>query len=145
MATELLQQVSSAIFLIAGTATSVITLYKVVKVATRVEKSVETTEALVVSVDTLTADMVKVKDGLDENSRTTHKLAFYNNNLPMDERIRNGEKYIQLGGNGTVKHHVQMAIKTGSIPVSTRCEQTTHLPTRDEVRQIVKEVFDAIC
>ena len=43
------------------------------------------------------------KKTLEYNTITVLKLVITNEHLPLDERVAAGEKYISLGGNGSIK------------------------------------------
>lgn len=43
------------------------------------------------------------QETLNYNTITTLKLVIINENIPLDERVLAGERYIALGGNGAIK------------------------------------------
>ena len=43
------------------------------------------------------------QETLNYNTITTLKLVVINENIPLDERVLAGERYIALGGNGAIK------------------------------------------
>lgn len=51
-----------------------------------------------------------IQEEFKENTIATLRLTIVNEHLPMDERIHAGEKYIAMGGNGSVKKMVQKLI-----------------------------------
>lgn len=51
-----------------------------------------------------------IQDEFRENTIATLRLTIVNEHLPIDERIKAGEKYIAMGGNGSVKKIVQKLI-----------------------------------
>ena len=125
-----MNSVLSTFILFVSAAASMFTLYKMVKVAVKIEESVKTSQK--------TAETVKLMSAeLKETSLTSHRSAFYNCNLPFEVRIANGEKYIEEGGNGIVKKHIEIAIATGSIPVTTKCEQLRYTLNKQEIKMIV--------
>ena len=48
-------------------------------------------------------DIDKLKDHAKENYMSTLRLTIMNEEIPLEERLEAGEKYVQLGGNGPVK------------------------------------------
>lgn len=53
----------------------------------------------------------KLKDNINENTMYTLKLVILNEDLGIEERIKAGDRYISLGGNGYVKHIYENLIK----------------------------------
>lgn len=52
-----------------------------------------------------------IQEEFTENTIATLRLTIVNEHLPMDERIHAGEKYISMGGNGSVKKIVNQLIE----------------------------------
>lgn len=53
----------------------------------------------------------KLKDNINENTMYTLKLVILNESLGKEERIKAGDRYIALGGNGYVKHIYENLLK----------------------------------
>ena len=51
----------------------------------------------------LTNDIKEMKKELRDNSLDTYRLVIINHNMPLDERIECGKRYIASGGNGGIK------------------------------------------
>lgn len=47
------------------------------------------------------------EETLNYNTVTTLKLLIINENIPLDERVIAGQRYIELGGNGAIKKLVE--------------------------------------
>lgn len=60
-------------------------------------------------------EMLKKIDTIDrhqrENYLTTLRLTICSEEIPLEERIAAGDKYVKLGGNGAVKHKYEELIK----------------------------------
>lgn len=69
---------------------TVITLYKVVR---KIDKKIENYE-----------------ENLKDNQLSILRLIIINENMPLDERVSAGEKYVEMGGNGGV-HALYEVIK----------------------------------
>lgn len=52
-------------------------------------------------------NLEELRNDFKENTLLTYKLAIMDDKMPLDERIRCGHKYIEMGGNGSVKRKVQ--------------------------------------
>ena len=56
-------------------------------------------------------ELLKKVDKLEEHQRETYmqtlRLVITSEEMPLEERISAGDKYIQMGGNGAVKHLYQ--------------------------------------
>lgn len=48
-----------------------------------------------------------IQEEFKDNTIATLRLVIVNEHLPIDERIKAGEKYISMGGNGSVKKIVK--------------------------------------
>ena len=61
------------------------------------------------------AEMLKKIETIDrhqcENYLTTLRLTICSEEIPLEERIAAGDKYVKLGGNGAVKHKYEELIK----------------------------------
>lgn len=44
----------------------------------------------------------KIDSNLNENTLSTLRLVINDENMPLDERINAGEKYVSMGGNGSI-------------------------------------------
>ena len=133
-----MQQFLTTFVLCGSVLSSLFVIYKVVRIAVRVEDNLKTTENLGKKVVELDKKVTDMSDELKKTSLMSHKEAFYNCNLPYEERIYNGECYIEEGGNGIVKKHVQLALETGSIPVVTKCDQLKYTLSKQEIAMIVE-------
>lgn len=51
-----------------------------------------------------------MQEQFQENTLSILRLTIVNEHLPLDERIKAGEKYIELGGNGSIKKIVNQLI-----------------------------------
>lgn len=56
-------------------------------------------------------NLEKLKENINENTMYTLKLVILNENLGKEERIKAGDRYIALGGNGYVKHIYENLLK----------------------------------
>lgn len=60
-------------------------------------------------------EMLKKIETIDrhqrENYLTTLRLTICSEEIPLEERIAAGDKYVKLGGNGAVKHKYEELIK----------------------------------
>ena len=55
--------------------------------------------------------LAELKDSFDENTRLVLKLIIMSEDMPLSERIKAGERYIELGGNGMVKCEYEKLLK----------------------------------
>lgn len=53
----------------------------------------------------------KLEDQNRENYLSLLRLTISSEEMPLEERIRAGDKYINLGGNGAVRHKYQQLIE----------------------------------
>lgn len=91
---ELILKIAACIGAFSTIIAAIITVYKVVKKWD----------------DYITESRLYRKDTdrrIDENTMYTLKLVIMNADLSLEERIAAGDKYIELGGNGYVKHIYQ--------------------------------------
>ena len=49
----------------------------------------------------------KIQEHTLENYKTGLRLTVMNDNMPLGERIIDGDDYIKAGGNGEVKHYIE--------------------------------------
>lgn len=60
-------------------------------------------------------ELLKKIDTIDrhqrENYLTTLRLTICSEEIPLEERIAAGDKYVKLGGNGAVKHKYEELLK----------------------------------
>ena len=56
-------------------------------------------------------NLEKLKENINENTMYTLKLVILNEDLGIEERIKAGDRYISLDGNGYVKHIYENLIK----------------------------------
>lgn len=74
--------------------------------------------AIIVAVKKVTKvirELIEKIDTIDrherENYLSTLRLTICSEEIPLEERIKAGDKYIKLGGNGAVKHKYEELIK----------------------------------
>jgi hypothetical protein len=53
----------------------------------------------------------RVSSKLDLLTRDINRLIMYNENLPLEERVNAGERYIAAGGNGTGKVYYHQLVR----------------------------------
>ena len=99
-----LMEISSCVGAITTVGVFVVGIYKVMKVVSAMEEKLDDIPIIKQELNTLKEDIKEVKDELEDNSIETCRLVITNEQMPLEERIKAGQKYVEkYHANGGVK------------------------------------------
>ena len=93
----MVNEIAEILLWLAGIATALLSIGKLMKVVIKSIKKV------IAFFHSLRTDMDILRRHEEENYKATLRLVIMSEEMPIEERLDAGEKYVKLGGNGTVK------------------------------------------
>jgi hypothetical protein len=64
----------------------------------------------------MTTEIIKIKENQQQINLKLLRLTIYNKELSLEERIRAGEEYKELGGNGITKIYIERLVAEYNKP-----------------------------